>query len=701
MKQTYFYRCVALALVSGVGVSSTMAQEANSPLFRGQLQEITIIGNTINEIDNTLPNVDVVNLNVLRNPGVNDLRAALQQNPAVEINSTSNGNATQLRIRGFGANYTEVTLDGQKMPTYYVFGPFTSGGRDFVETETLKQIDIVKGLHSPKQDSGALAGSVNMQTYDPSDLVDADNPLFISVKPGYTSKNRGVSGSLTFAGQHDNMSGLLIYTQRHYHELDNMGNDADQTRQDKQTINQHNLLAKGEMTFDHGSVLLTGEYFKRKQWVTPRYNEAAESYTDPTTRKRLQAEGHFYDLGGLDSADMQVSFGDYRQQTHIISVSDFVQRNINLQFNGSKRIHYANMQHNLLFGAAYDHNKFDYQLSGQYGSVRYLPVIKRNTFSLYLKDQLAFANGLTLSPGVRVLHQRLSSEVDDLYRRNPALGAQGDYIPNNSTTVVTPSINATYAINDNSTVFASYARGARLADESNIGSFDHGFGFILPNPDLKTEKSNNFELGYSYVLPEQFELKVTGFYSKFHDFIDYAVDGVFGVTPWGRPKMVMRPFNVKKAKTYGIEVESSYALSPQLYAHASLAWMRGRIGDEASHGVTLSQAYPAKAILGLNYNQDEVWGADLNWTVAGKGQKPEGENKMRAPGYGVIDVSGWWKPMDNLLVSAGVYNLTDKKYWLSSDVNGLPTLNRKKQPINLDTYTQPGRNFAVNLRYDF
>ena len=206
LNKNLLYRSVMLA-VAGVSVAA-QAQEQNavgalSPNLI-KLPQITIIGNNINGIDNTLPNVDVINLNTLRNPAVSNLSGALTKNPALGINALGTGNSDQLRIRGFGENYAEITLDGQKLPTYYRFGSNVSGARDFVEVETLKQIDIVKGLHSPKQSNGALAGSVNMQTYLPSDFVDREHPFYGAVKAGYTSKDKGKDGTVTLAGSKGN-----------------------------------------------------------------------------------------------------------------------------------------------------------------------------------------------------------------------------------------------------------------------------------------------------------------------------------------------------------------------------------------------------------------------------------------------------------------------------------------------------------------
>lgn len=719
MQQTYLTRSLIVAL--STIVATTQAQEArpaelSQPLSISDagvstktviLNPITIMGSASNAIDNTLPKVDIVNLNTLRNPRITNLKGAVTNDPAVEINSSGSGQAQALFIRGMGANYAELTLDGQEVPVYFTFGPYTSGGRDFVETDTLKQIDIVKGLVSPKQKSGALAGTVNMQSYNPSDFVDQDNPHYFGFKSDYTSKNKGIGGSLTLAGASNNLSGMLIYTHRRYHEQDNMGSDASRTLHDKQDITQHNILAKAEMALNSGNVLLTAERFKRDHTTYPRYPNprnprAAASTEQPTSRTRLALTGEFYNTMGLDKLSAELSKRQFKQTTERFGTSDYKQDNIGFKLDADKRFHVGAIEHNLLFGLAYEYYKHDYifQFRPRVNG-RYLPLTEKNKISAYFKDSVVLDNGFTVSPGVRIEHQRLSSKPDALYQSNPALRAHPNYVPQGHSTTISPSVNAMMPIGNHWKLFASYAKGFKQADEGNIASYDHGFGYIIPNPDLKTEKSHNYELGFSYSAPDSLEFKFTSFYSRFDDFINYERDGTLG-TFRGRPKSIMRPFNVNKAKTYGAELELGYQINSQFYAHAALAWMKGRIGAAASHGVSLSQAYPKKAILGLDYNYHGTWGAELDWTLVGKGQKPSNPSRQfRTPGYGVLDLTAWWQPLDNLTLTAGVYNAGDKKYWLSSDVNGFATQTRNGEPINLDNFTQPGRHYAFNLRYEF
>ncbi|MBI2749473.1 MAG: TonB-dependent receptor, partial [Burkholderiales bacterium] len=68
------------------------------------------------------------------------------------------------------------------------------------------------------------------------------------------------------------------------------------------------------------------------------------------------------------------------------------------------------------------------------------------------------------------------------------------------------------------------------------------------------------------------------------------------------------------------------------------------------------------------------------------------------PAAATLDVTGQWRIRKDLRLTAGVVNLTNAKYWLWSDVQGLTTVNAATQ---LDAYTQPGRHVNLSLVMDF
>ncbi|MNH30509.1 putative hemoglobin and hemoglobin-haptoglobin-binding protein 2 precursor [compost metagenome] len=114
--------------------------------------------------------------------------------------------------------------------------------------------------------------------------------------------------------------------------------------------------------------------------------------------------------------------------------------------------------------------------------------------------------------------------------------------------------------------------------------------------------------------------------------------------------------------------------------------------------------------MGLGYEQEQ-YGGLLSWTLVKRKDRvddttffaPDGTSKQfRTPGYGVLDLTGYYKVTNDITVNAGLYNLTDKKYWQWDDVRGYDGLGEAAvtSPANLDRLTMPGRNFAINLIWD-
>ncbi|EOX4872374.1 TonB-dependent hemoglobin/transferrin/lactoferrin family receptor, partial [Haemophilus influenzae] len=74
--------------------------------------------------------------------------------------------------------------------------------------------------------------------------------------------------------------------------------------------------------------------------------------------------------------------------------------------------------------------------------------------------------------------------------------------------------------------------------------------------------------------------------------------------------------------------------------------------------------------------------------------------------YTVIDTIAYWKPIKNLTFTAGVYNLTNKKYltWDSArSVRHLGTINRVDTATGkgLNRFYAPGRNYRMSVQFEF
>jgi hemoglobin/transferrin/lactoferrin receptor protein len=196
------------------------------------------------------------------------------------------------------------------------------------------------------------------------------------------------------------------------------------------------------------------------------------------------------------------------------------------------------------------------------------------------------------------------------------------------------------------------------------------------------------------------------FYNKYRDFIDE------NALTAGYDEQAFQAQNIKHATIRGAEVKGRLNLdsfgAPQgLYTQGSIAYQYGRNDDT---GEPLNSVNPLTGVLGLGYEQPSYGGA-LTWTIVKKKNRvdsntfhaPDGSSTpFKTPGFGTLDLAGFYKVTDDITVSGGIYNLTDKKYWLWDDVRAYDTVGEAgvTQPANIDRLSQPGRNFAINLVWD-
>ena len=66
----------------------------------------------------------------------------------------------------------------------------------------------------------------------------------------------------------------------------------------------------------------------------------------------------------------------------------------------------------------------------------------------------------------------------------------------------------------------------------------------------------------------------------------------------------------------------------------------------------------------------------------------------------LVDIAGYWRVNKNVRLHAGIFNLTDKRYWNYSSTRSLQPANpRDRQQIEVSS--APGRTYAVSLNVDF
>ena len=728
----------AIACVVGA-VFSGQLYAAQMPVAQAEIEPVVVTADrNAQTLDKAAPNVSVIGRKTLNQASAQNLDDIVMYEFGVSVPSDNNrrGHAG-INIRGIDGNRILMMVDGVRIPESYAGGGSNGAisGRDMVESDTLKQVDIVKGPYSALYGSDALGGVVNMVTLSPSDFVDAGKRGYFGLKHSYRGRDRSHGVTATVAGFHENAEGLLMLTRRQGHETENMGSDTSystaRTATNPQKNNAYNILAKGNIGNErHRLETLYEQYYHANDTVLanglgsqsrgPVTIATSESNArDRIRRQRIEAGYRYTGEGRLkeanltayqqklrtedDAVDVSITRMGARQLGNSTRYSDYgfeqVIRGLTgrgvWEFDGA-------VKQTVVAGAEYKHTEtarprdsltvdnLTGAVSKVYAGSTYpnktFPDSKRKTLSLYAQDSLTFGNGIVLTPALRYEKDKLNTSTDQAYLNANPTGTATRF----SDSAFTPSLRLSVPMGEQFTGFATYSQGFRTPpfDSATMAFANTTYGYaVIPNANLKSERSNSFELGMKFK-NERTRAQVTAFYNRYRNFIDRTEVGTASIG--GRPIIQYQYQNLDHVKTYGAEASAAYKFLPGWQVSGSIAWMRGKQQD----GTPLDSAYPLNGVLGVDYAQ-EKWGGDTKLRWSKKHSRVSSDSIFQAPGYGVWDVGAWYKPSKNVEIGANIYNIGNKKYWQHADVAGM------SRSSVMDLYTETGRNFAATVQLKF
>ena len=725
--------CVVGAVFSG------QLYAAQMPVAQAEIEPVVVTADrNAQTLDKAAPNVSVIGRKTLNQASAQNLDDIVMYEPGVSVPSDNNrrGHAG-INIRGIDGNRILMMVDGVRIPESYAGGGSNGAisGRDMVESDTLKQVDIVKGPYSALYGSDALGGVVNMVTLSPSDFVDAGKRGHFGLKHGYRSRDRSHGVTATVAGFHENAEGLLMLTRRQGHETENMGNDTSystaRTATNPQKNNAYNILAKGNIGNErHRLETLYEQYYHANDTVLanglgsqsrgPVTIATSESNArDRIRRQRIEAGYRYTGEGRLkeanltayqqklrtedDAVDVSMTRMGARQLGNSTRYSDYGFNQTIRGLNGRSVWEFDGaVKQTVVAGAEYKHTEtarprdsltvdnLTGAVSKVYAGSTYpnktFPDSKRKTFSVYAQDSLTFGDGIVLTPALRYEKDKLNTSTDQAYLNANPSGTATRF----NDSALTPSLRLSVPMGEQFTGFATYSQGFRTPpfDSATMAFANTTYGYaVIPNANLKSERSNSFELGMKFK-NERARAQVTAFYNRYRNFINRTEIGTSTV---GRRPIIQYQYqNLDHVKTYGAEASAAYKFLPGWQVSGSIAWMRG----EQQDGKPLDSAYPLNGVLGLDYTQ-EKWGVGTKLRWSKKHSRVSSDTVFQAPGYGVWDVGAWYKPFKNLEIGANIYNVGNKKYWQHADVAGM------SRTSVMDLYTESGRNFAATIQLKF
>ncbi|SQG35671.1 hemoglobin-binding protein [Haemophilus influenzae] len=313
-----------------------------------------------------------------------------------------------------------------------------------------------------------------------------------------------------------------------------------------------------------------------------------------------------------------------------------------------------------------------------------------------------------------------------------------------------------------------YANAFRAPTSDEIYmTFKHPDFSIGPNTNLKAETAKTKEVAFTFYKENSY-LTLSAFQSDYRNFIDLVFEKNKQIDKGSAIEYPFyQNQNRDQARVRGIEIASRLEMGDLFeklqgfHLGYKLTYQKGRIKDNklrsgyaeflklnpqytaiASQDQPMNALQPTTSVYNIGYDApSKKWGMDVyitdvaakkakdsfnsQWTsmvkrkeniygtekeipatqANGKDVK-DSRGLWRNNRYTVIDTIAYWKPIKNLTFTAGVYNLTNKKYltWDSArSIRHIGTINRVQTATGkgLNRFYAPGRNYRMSVQFEF
>lgn len=733
--------CLALpAAASATDAAATDAADAGGVIHELDREVViaTLAARAIGDVPNT---VDVIDRKTMDERLIRDLKDLFRYEPGIAVTSGfGRFGLGDIRIRGLGGNRVLIQTDGIPVSDAFSIGSFSNANRNFVDLDTLKQVEVLRGPGSALYGSDALGGVVSFRTKDPEDYLTGGKRSHVGIKSGYESDWNGLFGGATFAGAGEYWSWLVAAGHRQGEAQENFGDrevdGALRTAPNPQERDGRSLLAKlvyapsGTQRFRltiEGNEDASDTDVRSGIGLSALTGATVTALTgnDQQTRARVSFE---HEVDALDThwADT-LRWSVYRQDSETTQRTDEVRTTAarvrqwrHREFNFDQRLYgvdalagkdfsIGSVDHALSYGLELARTESRQKRDGRAtnlatGSVtnvvspdtfpvRDFPNIRSTTAAVFVQDEIVFADGaLRLVPALRIDRYSLRPESDAIF----AADNPGAAVVDLDETSIAPKLGAVWKFAPGWSLFAGYARGFRAPPyaDVNVGFTNLAFGYTaIANPDLKPETSDGFEAGIRYA-GDALWFGLSLYDNRYRDFIESL--RFVRVNEAGL--QVFQSQNVADARIYGAELKAGVdfgTLNERLHGWSLRGAAAYAHGQDRSADRPLDTIDPLRGSLGLAF-QRERWGAELAGSFAARKRRVSSTGLYQPSGYGVFDLLTHWRFAPGARVNLGVFNLGDKRYTDWADVPGVAATS-----TTLDRYTRAGRSLSLSVSVDW
>ena len=659
-------------------------------------------------------------------PGVSVRRAPARFGAA--LGATGRARNEDFIIRGIGGNRVLIQVDGIRSPQGFSFGAQDAGRGGYTDVSLVKSVEILRGPASALYGSDGLAGAISFTTSDPVDLVEAGQRFGGFVRASYSSADEEFTETAAIAGLFGDLSAMLSYTRRDFHELENAGEvdglGSGRTLPNPQDGTSNAFL--GKLVWDTGAhrVRLSGEYLETEVATDvlsgqgpaflfgpfPSWIVDDLTALDTTERGRVSLDWTYVGEGAIDYAHAaayyqtgeDVQFTD--EDRSPVSATPRPDRerlntfeNEVYGFSAEARSVFGSdaFRTTLAFGGDASWTRQEGLRDGTeppFGEgfpTRAFPATDFMLGGVFLATEFTFLDGaVTLFPALRYDFYDLDP-TDDPLLPDFAGSAQSD-------DRLSPKLGVTVKLADDVLLYGNYAQGFRAPTPYQVNNFfeNLAYGYTsLPNPDLGPETSESWEAGIKFST-EAVSLQIAAFTADYDDFISQQVVGG-SFTPMDPAQYQF--VNYDAVEIEGVEAKASFRMENGFYSRFAIAYADGDILSPGAASRPLDTIDPLNLVVGIGYREPQGrFGGELIATHHARKPLDETDGGYRPDAFTILDATAFFAVTDALKLRAGIFNIFDEKYAYWQDVRGLSATS-----TTTDAYTRPGRNASVSLSFQF
>jgi len=720
-----------LAAASAAGFLLCVATAAHAQQASGNahddelLDQVVVVANKDERSIRVIAaNVTVLSRAELSNEMATSLSDVFRYVPGVDYEAAGARFGTEgINIRGIGGNRVAILVDGVPLTDQFDTGSFSNATRDFIDAGLVQSIEVLHGPASALYGSSAIGGVVAVRTPDPGDLVgdkgfggdflgtwrDADQSRHAQAMFAIGDRSRGLMAGFSWRGgeQLDSAAGPDgIDTKDRERQTalvkfvadDPWGRTwrASVIHQDSHTLSDLNSVLgrgryrsttalEGDDSYDMDVINLAYEFGSPDGWIDAGIVRAFYETAD--------IEQYTLDERAAASTPVSIDrFFSYDQEIRGVELN--LWKNFTSEF----------VSHRLGFGLEYrDRLTEEYRdglstdlatgsqtniLLGEVFPLRDFPVSKTTETAAFVEDTISVGDW-TIVAAVRADRFDLSPRTDAIYLE--------DYpsyeIVSIDESELSPKLGVIYSVTPGIDAYAQYSHGFRAPpySDANISLDMPFFAYrAIPNPDLKSESSDGFDIGLRWH-GVRASARLSVFRTEYADFIESKInlglDPVSGFT-------LFQSQNISATEIEGIEAgwTSRFGKNESFGFDGAAYYARGNNKD---NGQALNSVGPAQATAGFSwYSADATRQLRLKATFTDAyDRRDETKGEVFKPaGHAVFDLYLTQALGARAVVRAGLRNLTDRTYWNWSDVRSLAP----NDPV-LPYLAQAGRSASFSL----